>query len=183
MAQPVSFTSVPRTSRHHNFSFLQRKGSGAILLQLGAFLAAVATNAQAPQQQYVYGGVPITTSTSQITAYAKNGQSGALSAVSGSPFADQQVGGAMAVDALGRFLFVVNPSSSNISMFQINQHAADGQWHRSAARCNPNARESDLRSYRTRSHKSNANNHSDQRRHRHPAHFISPSERCQPERL
>ncbi len=90
------------------------------LLLLHAALAASAA-AQAPQQQYVYGSVPLTTTTSQVAAYAKNGQTGALSAVAGSPFADSLQGGAMAIDGLGRFLFVINASTSNISMFQINQ--------------------------------------------------------------
>ena len=90
------------------------------LFLLHATLASIAI-AQAPQQQYVFGSVPITTTTSQVAAYAKNGQTGALSAVPGSPFADSLQGGAMAVDALGRFLFVVNTAPSNISMFQIDQ--------------------------------------------------------------
>src|SRR5258708_4148447 len=89
-----------------------------VLLQ--AALAATAA-AQTPQQQHVFGSVPITTTTSQVAAYAKNGQTGALSAVAGSPFADSLQGGAMAIDALGRFLFVINTSTSNISMFQIDQ--------------------------------------------------------------
>ena len=90
------------------------------LLLLQATLAATAA-AQTPQQQYVFGSVPITTSTSQLAAYAKNGQTGALSAVAGSPFVDNLEGGAMAVDSLGRFLFVVNASTNNISMFQIDR--------------------------------------------------------------
>jgi 6-phosphogluconolactonase (cycloisomerase 2 family) len=90
------------------------------LLLLHANFASIAI-AQAPQQQYVFGSVPITTTTSQVASYAKNGQTGALSAVPGSPFADSLQGGAMAVDALGRFLFVVNTTTSNISMFQIDQ--------------------------------------------------------------
>src|SRR5260370_13439046 len=90
------------------------------LLLLYAALAASAA-AQAPQQQYVYGSVPLTTTTSQVAAYAKNGQTGALSPVAGSPFADSLQGAAMAIDRLGRFLFVINASTSNISMFQINQ--------------------------------------------------------------
>ena len=89
-------------------------------LLLQATLAAVAT-AQTPQQQYVFGSVPLTPATSQVAAFAKNGQTAALSAVAGSPFADSLQGGAMAIDGLGRFLFVVNSSTSNISMFQINQ--------------------------------------------------------------
>src|ERR1700731_3746922 len=90
-----------------------------LLLLLGTLVASTA--AQTPQQQYVFGSVPIPPATSQVAAYAKNGQTGALSAVAGSPFADSLQGGAMAIDGLGRFLFVINPSTSNISMFQINQ--------------------------------------------------------------
>jgi hypothetical protein len=93
------------------------------IIQLFLLQVAFATIAfgQAPQQQYVFGSVPITTTTSQVAAYVKNGQTGALSAVPGSPFADSLPGGVMAVDALGRFLFVANTSASNISMFQIDQ--------------------------------------------------------------
>src|SRR6202158_2068906 len=90
------------------------------LLLLQATLAASVPE-QAPQKQYFFGSVPITTATSQVAAYAKNGQTGALSAVAGSPFANNLQGGAMAIDGLGRFLFVINISTSNISMFQIDQ--------------------------------------------------------------
>jgi 6-phosphogluconolactonase (cycloisomerase 2 family) len=90
------------------------------LLLLYAALAARAA-AQTPQQQFVFGSVPLTPATSQVAAYAKNGQTGALSAVAGSPFADSLQGGAMAIDGLGHFLFVVNTATSNISMFQIDQ--------------------------------------------------------------
>src|SRR5436305_13832056 len=89
------------------------------LLGLQAVLSGTLM-AQTPQQQYVYGSVPITTGTSQISAYAKNGASGTLSSAV-SPFADSFQGGAMAIDGLGRFLFVVNPGTNNISMLQINQ--------------------------------------------------------------
>jgi 6-phosphogluconolactonase (cycloisomerase 2 family) len=99
----------------------QQSSRPLLLLMMGAFLAAVRTGAQTPQHQYVYGAAPVTTTTSQIAAYVKNGQSGALTSASGSPFADQQVGVAMAVDALGRFLFLINPGTDTISMFQINQ--------------------------------------------------------------
>jgi len=76
--------------------------------------------AQAPQQQYVFGSVPVTTTTSQVAAYAKNGQNGALSAIPGSPFPDSLQGGAIAIDGLGHFLFVTNVATNNISMFQID---------------------------------------------------------------
>jgi len=89
------------------------------LVLLQTTLSATAA-AQAPQQQYIYGSVPVTTTTSQVAAYVKNAASGALSAVAGSPLADSLQGGAIAIDGLGRFLFVINPSTSNISMMQIN---------------------------------------------------------------
>ncbi|MCU1243453.1 MAG: hypothetical protein JWO71_4179 [Candidatus Acidoferrum typicum] len=89
-----------------------------LLLEL-AFAAAVP--AQAPQQQYVFNSVPITNATSQVATYVKNGQTGALSAATDSPIAESLPGGAMAIDGLGRFLFVINTSTSNISMFQIDQ--------------------------------------------------------------
>jgi len=92
----------------------------ARLLLLDLAVAASAA-AQTPQQQYVFNSVPTTSVTSQVAAYLKNGQSGALSSAPGSPLAQNVPGGAMTIDALGRFLFVTNSSTSNISMFQINQ--------------------------------------------------------------
>ena len=83
---------------------------------------AFAVFAQTPQQQYVYGSIPVTVGTSQLTAYSKNSPNGALSPIAGSPFPDNLQGGAMAVDGLGRFLFVVNPGTSNISMLQIDSN-------------------------------------------------------------
>jgi len=77
--------------------------------------------AQSTSQQYVYANVPGTPpATSTIPAFAKSGQTGALSPAAGSPFPDQREGGRMAVDALGRFLFVLNPTTDTISMFQID---------------------------------------------------------------
>ncbi len=92
----------------------------ARVLLLESVLAATVA-AQAPQQQYVFNSIPIANATSQVATYVKNGQTGALSAAAGSPLAENLPGGAMAIDGLGRFLFVVNTSTSNISMFQINQ--------------------------------------------------------------
>jgi hypothetical protein len=90
------------------------------LLFLHVTLAATAAT-QTSQQPYVFGSVPLTPATSQLAAFAKNGQTGALSAVAGSPFADSLQGGEMAIDGLGHFLFVVNSSTSNISMYRIDQ--------------------------------------------------------------
>src|SRR5256885_689750 len=85
-------------------------------LALAASLAA-----QSPPQQYVFGSVPVTADTSQLAVYAKNGQTGVLLGVPGLPLAENFSAGAITVDALGRFLFVVNTAASNISMFQVDQ--------------------------------------------------------------
>jgi 6-phosphogluconolactonase len=108
---------APRSSL--SLRVLNKSNFGRLLL----LHATMSTNAmaQTPQQQYVYSSVPVTTATSQTAAYAKNSQNGTLSGVVGAPFADSLQGGAMAIDGLGHFLFVINPSTSNISMLQINQ--------------------------------------------------------------
>ena len=91
-------------------------------LAITALILLSSLNAVAQtQQQYVYGSVPVTTSSSEVAAFAKNGSTGGLSALAASPFPDKLEGGALAVDALGRFLFIINPTSSDISMFQIDQ--------------------------------------------------------------
>jgi hypothetical protein len=98
------------------------KAAGALLALDAALFGAISVNAQTPpQQQYVYASVPVTTTTSEIAGFSKNGLNGGLAGVSGSPFTDQFQGGSMAIDGLGHFLFVVNLSTSNISMFQIDQ--------------------------------------------------------------
>jgi Lactonase, 7-bladed beta-propeller len=111
MAQPAPLSSlllqVWRSSRLWQLVILEAT--------LGATLAA-----QTPQQQYVYDSTATTNSGSQLAAYTKN-QSGILSAIPGSPFADTSPGGVMAFDGLGRFLFVANTSTNTISMLQINQ--------------------------------------------------------------
>ncbi len=92
-----------------------------------SFCAAVAglffcvtLSAQTTTQQRVYGAQPLTTTSSVISAYNKDSQTGALSAISGSPFNEQLEGGLVAIDGQGKFLFVLNPQSNNISMFQID---------------------------------------------------------------
>jgi Lactonase, 7-bladed beta-propeller len=91
-------------------------------LAVVAFILASSADAMAQaQQQFVYGSVPVTSSSSEVAAFAKNGSTGALSTLAASPFPDKLEGGALAIDALGRFVFIINPSTSNISMFQIDQ--------------------------------------------------------------
>ena len=84
-----------------------------------AFLAVVPTCAQT-LQQYVYAGVPTSTTASEVAAFSKDSATGALSALATSPTPDNLEGGVMTVDALGRFLFVLNRSSGKISMFTID---------------------------------------------------------------
>jgi len=85
-----------------------------------SFSCVSSANAQSSTQQYVYGSQSGSPS-SVLSAYSKNSQTGALSAVAGSPFNERFEGGLVAIDGLGKFLFVLNPTSNEISMFQINQ--------------------------------------------------------------
>src|SRR5256885_5118733 len=89
----------------------------------GALISAalLPAHAQTPPQQYVYGSVPVTTTSAQVAGYSKNAQTGALAPIPGSPFADRLQGASIALDGKGRFLFVVNQATSNISMFQVDQ--------------------------------------------------------------
>ncbi len=90
---------------------------GASLFCLALFSASN-VSAQS-SQQFVYASVPAVPPTnSTLAASAKNGQTGALSA--STAFNERFEGGRLAVDALGRFLFVLNPTSNSVSMFQIN---------------------------------------------------------------
>src|SRR5260370_12350278 len=76
-------------------------------LLLQAILAA-SVSAQTPQQQYVFGSVPVTPATSQVAAYAKNGQTGALATMTGSPYADNLPPRPIPIHPLARFLFFVH---------------------------------------------------------------------------
>ena len=87
-------------------------------------MAASSASPQSSTQRYVYlslPGSPPAAPSSQISGLGKTGQSGALTPVPGSPFSDRLEGGLVAIDGLGKFLFVLNPASNNISMFQIDQ--------------------------------------------------------------
>ena len=78
------------------------------------------TFAQTATQQRVYGSGSLTTSTSAIPGYSKDNTTGALTILPGAPFADRLEGGLVAIDGLGKFLFVLNPASDSISMYQID---------------------------------------------------------------
>src|SRR5260370_27248060 len=93
-----------------------------ILFALSIVLGIVSTaDAQTPPQQYVYGSQPLTSTSSVVTGFSKASQTGALSALPGSPFNERLEGGLVAIDGQGKFLFVLNPKSNDICMFQINQ--------------------------------------------------------------
>lgn len=94
--------------------------AGFLLTLDAALFSAVSAPAQTPQQQYVYASVPVG-ATSEVAAFSKDGQTGALTSLPSAPVLDNLEGGSLAVDALGRFLFVINPVTSKISMFQIDQ--------------------------------------------------------------
>ena len=97
-----------------------RRCARALSAGLAALLCALAAPAQNPQQQYLYTTTNPGAATNNVAGLAKDGETGALAAVPGSPFQERLDGTALAVDALGRFVFVLNPSHSDISMFRID---------------------------------------------------------------
>jgi hypothetical protein len=82
---------------------------------------AFAANAQSSSQQYVYASASASPAPSVVPGFSKAAQTGALNLIPGSPFNERFGGGLVAIDGQGKFLFVLNPASNNISMFQINQ--------------------------------------------------------------
>jgi 6-phosphogluconolactonase (cycloisomerase 2 family) len=90
-----------------------------VLSSLFVFVSTIA--AQTPPQQYVYSSGSLTTSTPVVSGFSKASQTGALTAIPGSPFNERFEGGLVAIDGQGKFLFVLNPTSNEISMFQIDQ--------------------------------------------------------------
>lgn len=94
-----------------------------LLPLLSIFLSAVSLASAQTSQQHVYGSASAAANspTSVVAAFSKTSQTGALTLVPGSPFSDRLEGGLMAIDGQGKFLFVLNPTSNDISMFQIDQ--------------------------------------------------------------
>ena len=90
------------------------------LAALAALPFIVSASAQTTAQQRVYGAQGVTPTSSVVSAYNKDSQTGALGTISGSPFNERFEGGLVAIDGLGKFLFVLNPQGDNISMFQID---------------------------------------------------------------
>jgi len=77
--------------------------------------------AQTATPQRVYGSASVTATTSVIPGYEKDGATGTLAALPTAPFADRLEGGLVAIDGQGKFLFVLNQVSNNISMYQIDR--------------------------------------------------------------
>ena len=104
---------------------LYAKFCGVIASLCLAAAASVPAAAQSATPTRVYTTTSATTDTtgagpSILNGFTQDATTGALSAVAGSPFNERLGGSAIAVDALGRFLFVANQVESDISMFQIN---------------------------------------------------------------
>jgi 6-phosphogluconolactonase (cycloisomerase 2 family) len=93
-----------------------------LLLALSVFLGARSPASAQTSQQYIYSSAAAPNSpTSVVSGFNKASQTGALNLVPSSPFNERLEGGLMAIDGQGKFLFVLNPTSDDISMFQIDQ--------------------------------------------------------------
>jgi hypothetical protein len=114
---------LPLPGRDRCISAAQRLAvdvaASALALVLAVLICAPPAAAQSTQQ-YLYVQTTSSSSAPTIDAFAKNASTGALTAVPGSPFLERIGGGPMAVDVMGRYLFVANASANNISMFQID---------------------------------------------------------------
>jgi 6-phosphogluconolactonase (cycloisomerase 2 family) len=121
MAQnaPLAFVQAP--SRLFHPSMFRRVRGRFFLAALNALLlCGPSLHAQTSPQQRIYTSNPTSVTSSVINASSKDSQTGTLALVPGSPFSEKLNGSSLAIDALGRFLFVLNRSTSNISMFQID---------------------------------------------------------------
>jgi Lactonase, 7-bladed beta-propeller len=92
-----------------------------LLLLCVSLAFASAAHAQSSAQQYVYASASASPAPCVVPGFSKAAQTGALNLIPGSPFNERFGGGLVAIDGQGKFLFVLNPASNNISMFQINQ--------------------------------------------------------------
>jgi 6-phosphogluconolactonase (cycloisomerase 2 family) len=123
MAHSARFAlpGAARGRRLHSLAPLSLPVLGLAVSSVFGF--ALTASAQAPAQQFVYTSAPATATSASLTGSQKNGQSGALTSVPGSPFADAHDSGSIAVDALGRFLFLLNPNDGTVSMFQVDSNS------------------------------------------------------------
>jgi Lactonase, 7-bladed beta-propeller len=99
--------------------FPKRAFVGMLLLVcLVALFSSRPLTPQSPPPQFVYTADE---STHMISAFVLNPTTGALTPVPGSPFNERLDPYALAVDPAGKFLFVANNSTSDVSVFAINQ--------------------------------------------------------------
>ncbi|HEY2460968.1 MAG TPA: choice-of-anchor D domain-containing protein [Candidatus Acidoferrum sp.] len=120
MAQHVPLSALPLAVRRNRVACCRSLPHFILLAAIFLFPAATLLPAQTPAQQFVFTSAPTTSGPSTLNASLKNPQSGMLTAAAGSPFADKLASKQIAVDALGRFLFAINPATNNISMFAID---------------------------------------------------------------
>jgi 6-phosphogluconolactonase (cycloisomerase 2 family) len=92
-----------------------------LLLLFVSLVCVSAVGAQSSPQQYVYASASSSPALSVAPGFSKAGLTGVLNLVPGSPFNERFEGGLVAIDGQGKFLFVLNPLSNDISMFQISQ--------------------------------------------------------------
>ena len=83
---------------------------------LTILLCTLSASAQASSPQFLF-----TSGGSALSGYTLNNQTGALTPIPGSPFNERLEGGLLAIDGQDKFLFVLNPISDDVSMFQIDQ--------------------------------------------------------------
>lgn len=111
-------TRVPPGTRSvRKKAFSQRAGLSIVIFALG-LMSGATLRAQSSPQQHAYAS---DSNAKTVAGFAKNSTTGALTAAPGSPFNEGVGPGALAVDPLGRFLYVLNPSANNVSLFAIDQ--------------------------------------------------------------
>jgi 6-phosphogluconolactonase (cycloisomerase 2 family) len=113
------FPHLPSLVVCHRNPFPRSNALALLTVLTLVILTAPMASAQSPQQ-YVYSS---SLTSSAVNGSAKNALTGTLVALSGSPFPARSNGGPMAIDPLGRFLFVANSATSSISMFQIDSNS------------------------------------------------------------
>jgi 6-phosphogluconolactonase (cycloisomerase 2 family) len=123
MAQSTLISSLPRGLLRPCAFCIQHPRLACFLL-ICVILLLNALSSFAQTSQSVYASVPVTetgasTTTSQVVSFTKS--SAASLSLIGAPAPSALEGGPMAIDSQGLFLFVLNPTSGLISMYQINQ--------------------------------------------------------------
>jgi hypothetical protein len=98
-----------------SFGRLVRRWSISAILLVSSTCGA-SVYAQTGQFAYTANTTPAGT----LSGYVVNSTTGALAGVTGSPFNERFVPRQLAVDPAGKFLFVLNPDTNNVSMFQID---------------------------------------------------------------